>query len=270
MVVADRAKHARIGRVARLPLPAGGETELLEQDPRELLRRAELELLAGQLERRRLELLDALREPGGDLAHPVGVDPDPGVLHVRQDRGQRQLDLVVQRLHPPLAEPPAQLRREHARRLGAPHERGGLLLGRRVGHELEPVLAREVVELVPRPARIDEVGRDAACRPPAPGRAGALFASWAATSAPCSSRAASPTPASTTSTASDRATASLPSASATPTSSRYWPDTQLLGRPSRHATVSRSIYDLGRGQRLVERVDAAQKPVGTRSGGRSP
>ena len=90
-----------------MPFRPGRQLELLEQDPRELLRRAELELLAGELERGRLELLDPLREPRRDLAHPVRVDPDPGVLHVREDGGERQLDLVVELLHPPLPQPRA-------------------------------------------------------------------------------------------------------------------------------------------------------------------
>ena len=160
VVVADRAKHSRVGRVAGLALPAGGELELLEQDPRELLGRAELELLAGEVERGRLELLDPLREPGRDLPHAVGVDADARVLHVREHDRERQLDLVVQLLDPPLADPRAQRGREPARGLGPADERGGLLLGRGLRDELETVLAREVVELVAGAARVDEVRRD--------------------------------------------------------------------------------------------------------------
>jgi hypothetical protein len=89
VVVPDRAEDARVGRVPRLALPPGRQLELLEEDPRELLRRAELERLAGEVERGRLELLDPLREPRRDLAHPVRVDPDPRVLHVGEDDGER-------------------------------------------------------------------------------------------------------------------------------------------------------------------------------------
>src|SRR5581483_2550661 len=60
VLVADRAQHARVGRVARLPLAPGRELELLEEDPRDLLRRAEHELLARELVRLRLELLHAV------------------------------------------------------------------------------------------------------------------------------------------------------------------------------------------------------------------
>ncbi len=47
----DRAQHAGVGRVAGLPLPPRRELQLLEEDPRQLLRRADGELLAGQLVR---------------------------------------------------------------------------------------------------------------------------------------------------------------------------------------------------------------------------
>ena len=60
VVVADRPQDAGVGRVAGLALAPGGELELLEEDPGELLRRAELELLARVLVRLRLELLDPL------------------------------------------------------------------------------------------------------------------------------------------------------------------------------------------------------------------
>ena len=96
VLTADRAQDARIGRVARLPLSARRQPELLEQDPGDLLGRAEHELLAGELVRLRLQLLDPVGEPGGDLAHPVGVDADARVLHRRQHLGQRQLDRLVE------------------------------------------------------------------------------------------------------------------------------------------------------------------------------
>ena len=160
MVVADRTKHARIGRVAGLALPSGREPELLEQDPGELLGRAELELLARELERARLELLDALGKTRGDLSHAVGLDPDAGVLHVGEDGCERQLHLVVELLHAPLAQAGTKLRRETACGLRPAHQRGGLLLGRRLGHELDAVLAGQVVELVAGPAGVDQIGGD--------------------------------------------------------------------------------------------------------------
>src|SRR6185312_3714451 len=70
---------------------------------------------------------------------------------------ERQLDLVVEPLGAPLPEPRAELGGEPACRLGVADERGGLLFGGRLGFELDPVLPREVVELVPRTAGVDEV-----------------------------------------------------------------------------------------------------------------
>ena len=99
VLAADRAQDARVGRVAGLALAAGREAELLEQDPADLLRRAEHELLARELVRPRLELLDPLAQPRGDLAHAVRVDLDAGVLHRGEHRRERELDVAVERLH---------------------------------------------------------------------------------------------------------------------------------------------------------------------------
>src|SRR5439155_24881989 len=60
VLAADRPEDARVGRIAGLALPPGGQRELLEQDARGLLRRPEHELLAAEFERPRLELLDAV------------------------------------------------------------------------------------------------------------------------------------------------------------------------------------------------------------------
>ena len=102
----------------------------------------------------RLELLDAVGEPGGDLAHAVRVDLDPGVLHRREHRGQRQLDLAVERL--------ARRARGRARasgRAGAasrPAWRTRAAVSSSavgLGDQLEAVLGGEVVELVAGAAR---------------------------------------------------------------------------------------------------------------------
>ena len=123
----------------------------------DLLGRAEHELLAGELVGERLELGDALGEPRGDLAHPVGVDLDPGRLHLGEHAGQRQLDLAVERGEAALLEPLQQRPDQPARRLRPPHERGRLLVGLGLRHELDPVLGGEVVELVLGAAGIDQV-----------------------------------------------------------------------------------------------------------------
>jgi hypothetical protein len=62
VVAADRAEHLAVRRVARLPLSARRQLELLEEIAPELLRRPEDELLAGEVVCARLELLDAVGE----------------------------------------------------------------------------------------------------------------------------------------------------------------------------------------------------------------
>jgi hypothetical protein len=160
VLAADRAEHARVGRVAGLALPPRRQLELLEQDPRHLLRRTEHELLARELVRLRLELLDPVGKPRRDLAHPVGVDADADVLHRGEHGRQRQLDCAVELVAAALADALPQKRREPERRRGTADERGGLLLGRRLRHDLDPVLGRELVEHVLGPAGLDQVRGD--------------------------------------------------------------------------------------------------------------
>ena len=164
VLVADRAEHLCVGRVAGLALASGGQAELLEQDPADLLRRAEHELLARELVRLRLELLDAIGEARRDLTHPVGVDLHARVLHRGEHAGQRQLDGAVEIGDATLLQPLEQRRDQPARRLRPPHERGRLLLGLGLRHELDSVLRGEIVELVRRRGRDRSGRRRAACR----------------------------------------------------------------------------------------------------------
>ena len=158
--VAQAAEDPAVGRVAGLPLPAGLEPELLEQHPRHLLRRAEHELLAREVGRARLELLDPVAEPRRDLAHAIRVDLDARVLHRRENGRERQLDALVELERAALDEALAHRRR----RGGAPPRRGARgprsSPRRRLGLELEPVLGREIVDQVGRAAGLDQVGGD--------------------------------------------------------------------------------------------------------------
>jgi hypothetical protein len=156
----DRAENARVGRVAGLPLAARGQLELLEQDPRDLLGRAQHELLARQLVRLRLELLDPVGQACGDLAHPVRIDLDARGLHRCEHLRQGQLDLAVEGLRPALADALEQRVAQAQGRGRVADERRGLLLGLGDRQELDPVLGREVVERVLGPARIDQVRED--------------------------------------------------------------------------------------------------------------
>ena len=160
MVGADRAEHLRVGRVAGLPLAAGRELELLEEDPAQLLRRTEDELLAREVVGTRLELLDPVVQAGSDLPHAVRVDAHAGVLHRREDDRERELDLAIQALRPALGDLREERLGEAASGLGVADERGRLLLRRRIGLELDRVLGHEVVELVLGAARVDQVGEE--------------------------------------------------------------------------------------------------------------
>ncbi len=57
---ADRLQHAGVGRVAGLAATLARQAELLEQDLAELLRRADRELVAGELEDLAFEAADLL------------------------------------------------------------------------------------------------------------------------------------------------------------------------------------------------------------------
>ena len=141
--------------------PCGpARAQLLEQDSSHLLGRAEHELLAGEVGGERLELLDPIREPGGDLAHAVRVDLDACVLHRREHRGQRQLDVLVELERAALDDALAHRRGEPAGCLGMPDEARRRLLRGRLRVELEAVLGREVVDEVRRAAGLDQVRRE--------------------------------------------------------------------------------------------------------------
>ena len=74
----------------------GGQRELVEQDRLELLRRADVERVADELEDPRLqpgELRPELVAHGGERTE---VDEHAGELHARQHRDERHLDLVEQ------------------------------------------------------------------------------------------------------------------------------------------------------------------------------
>src|SRR5260221_433164 len=81
---ADRGEHARVRREARLAAPLLGQAEFLEEDLRELLRRADRELLAGHVPDLALQLVRPAPDLDGDLPDLRHVQSDPGTLHLRQ------------------------------------------------------------------------------------------------------------------------------------------------------------------------------------------
>jgi hypothetical protein len=104
------------------------------------------------------ELLEAVGEAGGDLAHAVGVDPDARVLHVGEHLRERQLDRLVQLQVPALEQPRAHRRNDPRRDGCVPDERCRLLVRLGLGPDPDAVFDCEVVELVGRPPGLDQVG----------------------------------------------------------------------------------------------------------------
>ncbi len=160
MVSPDRPQHARVGRVAGLPLAPGRQLELLEEDPRHLLGRAEHELLVRELVRPGLELLEPVGEPGCDLAHAVGVHLHARVLHRSEDAGQRQLDRPVEVVETALGDPLPHRAREPSRGGCMTDQGRGLLLRLGLGPKLDAILGGQVVEDVAGSARFDQIGHE--------------------------------------------------------------------------------------------------------------
>ena len=102
VLVADLGEHARVGREAGLAAPLLGQPQLFEEDLAELLRRADRELVAGELVDLALELGDPLRHALADLRETLRVELDAGALHGGEHLDQRHLDLVEHALEPEL------------------------------------------------------------------------------------------------------------------------------------------------------------------------
>ena len=122
VLVADLGEHPGVGREAGLAAALAGEAEILEEDGADLLRRADRELLPGQLVDLLFERVDPLAEPGADLGEPLGVELQPLALHRRQHLDQRQLDLAQQR-------PQAELLEAGALEVGEGRDQARLLGG---------------------------------------------------------------------------------------------------------------------------------------------
>ena len=107
---------------------------------------------------RRLELLDAVGEAGGDLAHPVRVDLHARVLHRGEHAGERQLDVAVERVEPALDD--AGPERLGARRSVAAARRTSAAVSSSAagsGWSSTPYSAARSSRSVGRPAGLDQV-----------------------------------------------------------------------------------------------------------------
>ncbi len=86
--------------LARPGLATAGELEVVEQELAQLLGRAQVELVAGQVVDLRLQPDHALGERGGEAGEDTAVDLDAGLLHVGQDVHHGPLQRLVDRRHP--------------------------------------------------------------------------------------------------------------------------------------------------------------------------
>ena len=99
-LLGEVVEHARGGRPgAGRGLLAAGQAHLAEQDVAELLRRAEVERRADDLEDLVLEPRHALREVAGEPREHVAVDRDAAPLHPRQHGNKRPLQRLVDGRH---------------------------------------------------------------------------------------------------------------------------------------------------------------------------
>ncbi len=176
VLVADLLEHPGVGREAGFAAALAGQLEFLEEDAADLLRRADRELLAGELVDVLLQLVDPLAEAGADLGEALGVELQPLAFHRREDADQRQLDLAHQRLEAE-ADDPRQLvlgeGGDEARLLGRVEPRLGLLAERQLavvlvlavaagvvgaGRDADPGVGGELGQLVGAALRLDQVG----------------------------------------------------------------------------------------------------------------
>ena len=75
----------------------GRECQFVEQNRGQLLRRVDVELFAGLLEDRRLQLSQLRFHLPGAFSQPIDVDRDACLFYVGQDRDQRMFELAIQR-----------------------------------------------------------------------------------------------------------------------------------------------------------------------------
>lgn len=174
VLAAQLFEHGGIRAPAGLGLFPGREHELVKQHVAELLWRLDIERLARAGPNALLQLLDGAREALAEIIQRLAVHEKARVLHARQHRAQRQLDVRIERQHAErvhlfpqhrLQRPdglrirrfPAEIRLRETREIIVPG-RGVEQIGRqrRVKHEpvrrqaLGEQRAHEVFDVVPR------------------------------------------------------------------------------------------------------------------------
>ncbi len=155
----------RIGRVAGLRPLALRQVELEEQDLLELLRAAEVELVADARVDLALEPVDLGPELDVERGQRLAIEGDADGLHPGQDRDQRQLDLAEQAVEPLALEGGGERLARGDRRQGLEARPGeGRQLGRGRQDQVE-LLGDDVGDRLAAQARVEDVGGDLGVEP---------------------------------------------------------------------------------------------------------
>ena len=125
----ERLEGVRVGRPARRGLARPGQLELLEQHVRELLWRADLELVPDRREHLVLRRLRQVGQLRAEDRERLAVDGEAVLLHARQHRQVRQVDLPEDAVEVVRLEIDEQLAREAQRRVGGAGGEVGRVLG---------------------------------------------------------------------------------------------------------------------------------------------
>ena len=175
--VTELFEYVDVCAPAGLRLLSGGQGELFKQHLAELLGGEDVEFAAGQLPDRRLQRRDAVGQAAAEIVQRLPVDEKARVLHLREYGAQRQLDVVVQRVHPQRLElrseylletrhrsRPLQILREP---LHAVVQQGELPVPVRGRQREAAVFLAQAVEVVVRRRRVQQIRRQRRVEHPA-------------------------------------------------------------------------------------------------------
>ena len=159
MAVTELFPYLGICGIAALCLLDGRQAERFKQEYAELARGIEVKRLSGRAEDQALAGVDALGEHLAEVMQGLRVDEDAVVLHMRQHRAQRQLDILEQRLHALLAQALAELLRQ-AVDAGRPDGKDAFRLERGLVRRRDvQIVLRQLRQGVGPARRIEQIGR---------------------------------------------------------------------------------------------------------------
>ncbi len=104
VLVSQSLQNAHIGRESGLGLPHGRQLQFVEQHIPQLLCRIDVERLSGELVNLPGQVLELALKLFRHIPQAADVDRYAGLLHLCEDRDQREFDLLAQLDHPLLLE----------------------------------------------------------------------------------------------------------------------------------------------------------------------